>query len=333
MAVVKRGKKGVFYMLFMLEGKRVYRSTGKYTKKEALLVESAEKHKMIKEANLPPHEKNARTLLQDVADQVYETRWKHGKDSERSYMRACNLIKIIGNIPIGEINQDKVEDLVKTLDKAKAASGTINRYLTSLKMMMKYKKQNTDYIKLRKERKGRIRVISPEEEQQAVNLLRYTIHGKRRSFYPEVADLAEVLVDSGLRLSELLDLRYEDVNFETNLLSIWINKGDRPRSLPMTKRVRRIMEARKKEGVEKPFTLKPYQAENAWRWVKREMNLVKDKEFLIHALRHTTATRLVNRGIDLYVVKEWLGHSTIQVTEKYSHLAPHKLEEALSVLE
>lgn len=41
---------------------------------------------------------------------------------------------------------------------------------------------------------------------------------------------------------------------------------------------------------------------------------------------------LVNKGIDLYVVKEWLGHSTISVTEKYAHLAPQKLAEAAAAL-
>lgn len=53
----------------------------------------------------------------------------------------------------------------------------------------------------------------------------------------------------------------------------------------------------------------------------------------MHALRHTCASRLVNKGIDLYVVKEWLGHSSIQVTEKYAHLAPHKLSHAATVLD
>ena len=63
------------------------------------------------------------------------------------------------------------------------------------------------------------------------------------------------------------------------------------------------------------------------------MGLVDDKEFIMHALRHTCATRLVNRGIDLYVVKEFLGHSTIQVTERYAHLSPDKLAHAAEILD
>ena len=61
--------------------------------------------------------------------------------------------------------------------------------------------------------------------------------------------------------------------------------------------------------------------------------MVDDKEFIMHALRHTCATRLVNRGIDLYVVKEFLGHSTIQVTERYAHLSPDKLAHAAEILD
>lgn len=63
------------------------------------------------------------------------------------------------------------------------------------------------------------------------------------------------------------------------------------------------------------------------------MRLETDSEFVIHALRHTCASRLVNAGVDLYVVKEWLGHSSIQMTEKYAHLNPDKLVHAANVLE
>jgi site-specific recombinase XerD len=63
------------------------------------------------------------------------------------------------------------------------------------------------------------------------------------------------------------------------------------------------------------------------------MKLEMDSEFVIHSLRHTCASRLVIAGIDLYVVKEWLGHSSIQITERYAHLNPAKLVQAVEVLE
>lgn len=333
MSVYKRGDKGVFYMNFTVNGVRVFKSTGKYVKREAKHVEALERQKLMNEANLTPQEKASRKMLNDAIDDVYEARWKHGKDADRSHGRALNLAVIIGNIPIGKIDENVVSYLLSNLDAKKVAPATINRYMAALKTILKHFRQPTDHIKLRKERKGRIRTLTREEEMKVVNLFRNTIHSKRRSFYSDMADLIEVLVDTGMRLNEALAIDFEDVNFDSNLISIWFNKGDRPRSIPMTNRVRTIMEKRKKVENEKPFHLKDHQAENAWRWVRRKMQMDNDQEFILHALRHTCASRLVNNGIDLYVVKEWLGHSSIQVTEKYAHLAPHKLAHAATVLE
>jgi integrase len=146
--------------------------------------------------------------------------------------------------------------------------------------------------------------------------------------------MVEVLVDSGLRLSELLNLKYEDINFTGNIISIWINKGDRPRSIPMTKRVRYILQERQYINKDKPFTLSVGEAERAWQWVRAEMGLdIEPEPPTIHTLRHSCASRLVNAGVDLYVVKEWLGHSSITVTERYAHLNPLKLVQAVDVLE
>ena len=63
------------------------------------------------------------------------------------------------------------------------------------------------------------------------------------------------------------------------------------------------------------------------------MGMGHDKEFVPHCLRHTCASRLVQRGVPLLVVKEWLGHADIQMTLKYSHLCPTNLEDAVKVLE
>lgn len=219
------------------------------------------------------------------------------------------------------------------MDKRNIAVSTVNRYLAILKTILRHKRQQWDIIKLRKERKGRIRVISKDEEGRVTQLMRTPQKAKRRIYFTEVADLVEVLLDTGMRLGEALRLQFDDINFESNLLTIWINKADRPRSIPMTKRVRTILEARKAINNTKPFNISMFQAENCWKSIRKTMSLEKDKEFVLHALRHTCASRLVNAGVDLYVVKEWLGHSTIQVTEKYAHLAPEKLAHAAAALE
>lgn len=63
------------------------------------------------------------------------------------------------------------------------------------------------------------------------------------------------------------------------------------------------------------------------------MGLEKDKQFVIHSLRHTLASRLVQKGVDLYVVRDLLGHSSITVTERYAHLNVDRLWKGIQTLE
>jgi integrase len=333
MSVYKRGEKGVFYMNFTVDGVRVFKSTGKFTKKEAKHAEAMERQKLMEQASLTPQEVSARTLLSEAIEQVYQARWKSNKDGEQSRTRALRLIELIGDMPVGTINEDAVRLLTFKLEATKVKSATVNRYLEVLKTTLRYKRQEWDFIRLNKQPKGRIRVLTKIEEENSVRLLRDTVHTSRRHFYPQVSDLVEVLLDTGARLSEMLNLKYDDVNYDTNLISIWINKGNRPRSIPMTSRVRTILVTRQETHKLKPFNLTIDQADKAWAWVRKEMKLEMDTQYVLHSLRHTCATRLVNKGVDLYVVKEWLGHSSIQVTERYAHLAPSKLAHAATVLE
>jgi integrase len=333
MAIYKRGAKGVFYMNFTVEGVRVTRSTGKFTKKEAKLVEAVEKKRLMVDGALSPREKRARMKFSEAIKKVYDERWKHNKDGLKSYRTMELVMGLIGDQPISKIDEDIVAHLVLMMEGKGNKPATINRSLAGLKTVLKYHKQPWEHIKLKKESKGRIRVLSKEEELAVIDLLRNQDHASKRSYFPEVADMVEVLVDTGCRLSEVLNLKYEDINLGTNLITIWINKGDKPRSLPMTERVRTILERRRSQEAVKPFTIARDQAERAWSWTRKRMGLVGDLEFVMHSLRHTCATRLIDKGIDLYTVKEWLGHSTIQVTERYAHLNPEKLVHAATVLE
>ena len=67
----------------------------------------------------------------------------------------------------------------------------------------------------------------------------------------------------------------------------------------------------------------------AWRTL---MKAAAIHDFRFHDIRHDFASRLVTGGVDLYRVKELLGHGSIEITQRYAHLASHTLAEAVEVL-
>lgn len=335
MAVYKRGDKQVFYMNFTVDGVRVTRSTGKFTKKEAKLVEAVEKKRMMVDGALSPRERAARMLLSVAIQKVYDERWKDNKDGLKSQRTAERLMDIIGDIPISKIDEEVIKRLISKLEGSGIKGATVNRYLASIKTLLRHHRQPWEHIKLKKESKGRIRVISREEILTALELLRGAELQGKKPYYTEAADLVEVLVDTGCRLSEVLKkFTYKDcINYTSNLMTVTETKNGKIRSLPMTKRVKRIFEERQHINKAKPFSITVHEAERAWKWVRAEMGLIGDSEFVIHSLRHTCASKLVNAGVDLYVVCKWLGHSSIQITERYAHLNPDKFVHAVDVLD
>lgn len=333
MSVYRRGKSKIYTANFTVKGKRYNFSTGCQTKREAKAVEAAERKKVLKQSKQSPEETRASTLLLTAIENTYETRWKHTKDSQRSYRRAINLAAITGNIPLSNINETVILHLTKTLESRGSKPATINRYLTNLKTILKDHKQPVDCIKLRKESNGRIRVLTKDEEVKIVSLFRETEHDERRYYFADMGDLVEVLVDTGMRLGEALALKYQDVDFESNLLTVWVNKSSRPRSIPLTRRTRSILEARQVSNPIKPFSMKSYQVSTSWNWARKAMGLESDSQFVPHALRHSFCSRLIAKGVGLPEVQLLMGHADISTSMIYMHLDPSKLASAISALE
>ncbi|NNM62840.1 MAG: site-specific tyrosine recombinase XerD [Steroidobacteraceae bacterium] len=164
---------------------------------------------------------------------------------------------------------------------------------------------------------------------------------------PAVADplghrdrtMLEVLYATGLRVSELVNLRHSQVNVHQGVMRI-VGKGDRERLIPLGEEalawLNQFMQAPRLEILLERQTdyLFPTRRGDRmtrqafWHIIKRYSKKAGiEKELSPHTLRHAFATHLLNRGADLRVVQMLLGHSDLSTTQIYTHVARERLKE------
>jgi len=176
-------------------------------------------------------------------------------------------------------------------------------------------------IPMFKENNQRVRFLSEEEETR----LRDAIENDD---WPMIV----VALHTGLRQSEQFHLRWENVDFANGIITVPRSKNGETRRLPMNDTVREILRSR-------PSRLKsalvfpsqtgatPIDTRNYMhRAFTPALRRAGIDGFRWHDLRHTFASRLVMAGVDLRTVQELMGHKTIAMTLRYSHLSPaHQL--------
>ena len=113
------------------------------------------------------------------------------------------------------------------------------------------------------------------------------------------------------------------------MLEVWENKGDLPRSVPMTRRVAELV-ARRMHGLTLFFDV-PAEGGRGVAPGAGRPRPVRRQAAGAPCLPAHCASRLVQRGASLYAVQKVLGHSNIKVTERYSHLNPEVLRPAPSL--
>ena len=268
--------------------------------------------------------------MQEAVDKAYGLRWEDTKAERTSMLNANSLIKYFGKTtPVSNITTEAVHDLIISLKQQGLSNATINRKLSCLSVILKIAEDcgattASPNLSRRKEYKGRERFLTEKEEQDAIALL--SSWGK-----DDHRDAFIVLLDTGLRTGELFKLQAKDADFKQGkygILTLWRTKNDLPRSVPMTYRVSSIVKKRVnacKNSNEPIFNFNQWWLRSTWDRLKSNLGLTNDSQFVPHILRHTCASRLVQRGVPLLMVQKWLGHESLQSTMRYSHLSPEAL--------
>ncbi|UCE66004.1 MAG: site-specific integrase [Candidatus Zixiibacteriota bacterium] len=146
-----------------------------------------------------------------------------------------------------------------------------------------------------------------------------------------------ILVNTGLRRTELFNLRWKDVDLKNKKIRVWpydnfTPKGKRPRSIPISKSLQNVLVPLSKENPESEFVFRPYSHVHT---IYKQFKDLLEKSGLrgsLHDLRHTFASHLAMAGVPIPVISELLGHSDITTTMIYAHLSPDSHQSAIAKL-
>ncbi|WP_395447561.1 tyrosine-type recombinase/integrase [Aminobacter sp. UC22_36] len=250
----------------------------------------------------------------------------HHKANVKSFLGEIN--EILFNQGFSVFSQEMLDNLIGTLRERGNSNATINRKMAALSKLLRKAFKMGDIHSLpefrrQKERQGRIRFLEYDEEDRLFAAIR-----QRSELYYQ---LSVFLVDTGARLGEAIGLRWNDI--QGNLVTFWLTKAGKSRSVPLTHRAKESVK-RPPGKLAGPFSeIEQHKYRAVWNEAKAEVGLGDDPDVVPHVLRHTCASRLVRGGVDLRRVQVWLGHQTLHMTMRYSHLVTHDLDMCIPILE
>lgn len=263
---------------------------------------------------------------------------KYSQNTISSYKR--DLIKFGNYFKSGlkKIDTKDIKKYIKSINDMNSKS--ISRNISALKsfykflLLEKYVSKNPMTIITRpKVKKTLPKVLTEEEIDKLLN-----INVKDRYDYRNKAML-ELMYSSGLRVSELINLKINNVDLDMNLIRIY-GKGSKERIIPLGEYACIALEQYliyhrnsflKNKNSEYLFLSSRGDKMTRQAFFKTLKKIAKDREikteFSPHTLRHSFATHLLKHGADLRSIQELLGHSDISSTQIYTHVTNEKLKE------
>lgn len=254
--------------------------------------------------------------------------WKGTRGETTAQLNSDAALAFFGPMcQLSNIRASKIADWVSALKTHGNGPATINRKLAALSRILRYAFEREDlesmpFIRKMREPEGRKRYLTDEELASVLNF--FYAHGMH-----EQGHAVEVLVDTGMRPSELW--RQTRENIVGAVAVVKHTKTDLTRWIPLTNRALFLLREQPLRGLAFPFDNRWLQ--RAWNKAKHSMNLAHDKEFVVYSLRHTFASRLIQRGAPLHIVQGLLGHRGITTTQRYAHSAMTNFVQAIDLLE
>ncbi|NCO60141.1 MAG: integrase [Deltaproteobacteria bacterium CG_4_9_14_3_um_filter_51_14] len=271
----------------------------------------------------------------------------HAKTERKSWKPDDILFRLwiqpsIGTKPLAEISPFDIERIKGVMSKAGKSARTILYCLSVIRQVFNFAirrglftgKNPVSLVKKPSMDNRRLRFLTEEEAATLLEALR------ERS--EQTYQMALMSLNTGARFSEIAGLRFGDVDLQGGTLTFWDTKNGQSRVVFMTDQVKEVFS--KKQG-ERNQLVFPARTGGRMASISKvfdrtvaELGLNKGitdrrQKLVFHSLRHTAASWLVQRGVDLLTVAAILGHKSIKMCERYSHLSPDGIKRAMRRLD
>jgi len=338
-----------FDIVYKAQGKLVWEKVGwlseGYGLKAARDVRNERLRTMRHGEELPKQKKKA-PFFKDVAERYLE--WakvnKTGSVAGDISRYHSQLKGRFDGKRLNEISSFDLERMKADLLKRGLSPGSVNQVLALFRQMVNkalawgmYKGENPiKGVKMLTLQNQRERFLSHEEASLLLADLKKTSY--------QLHDMALLALHCGLRAGEIFNLKSQDLDFENGLINISDPKNKESRKAFMTNAIKNMLLARV-TGNPAEFIFKDPRHGGKIQAISQAFRKVIDRlEFnkgitdprqlvVFHTLRHTFASWLALQGETIIVIKELLGHKTLAMTQRYSHLTPDMKREAALALE
>jgi integrase len=307
--------------------------------------------KESEESERQRHEKENITFKQYFEATYYpvslSSKKKNSFSQEEAHFRLW-LNPVIGNKPLKEISEFDIIRVCKKLEKAGRSQRTSQYVLATFRQVWHHARKS-GFVNIDSPTKEVIKKLNYDNRRQRflshadANRLLEALRSENITLY----SMALLSLHTGMRASEIFKLTWGCIDIERGLILILDTKSGRNRTAFMTEDVKAMFREMKPKahdhlvfvwtkGTDKNMPLRSIP--KPFRKVVKQLGFndgISDRRqrFCFHSLRHTMASWHAEAGTNLYVIKELLGHSTITLTERYSHLSNNPLLNATKALE
>jgi integrase len=234
----------------------------------------------------------------------------------------------LSKLTTGAIEKDKVQR------RQVVAPAIVNRELALLRHMLSkavewgYLKSNpAKPVKLLKEPPGRLRYLEPDEIERL-------LADSEDSQAPYLRPVMVIALYTGMRLGEILGLRWEDIDLKHRLITLTKTKNHERKTIPINDVLYEELTCLPRH-VASPYLFCHPDGSRILRLDRSFHSAMKRagiEGFRFHDLRHTFASHLAMRGVPLEIIGTLLGHKDPKMTKRYAHLSPASLKAAVTTL-